>query len=153
MNLSIAEKLAQTLLKENDLVGWSLGFDRAKKRFGYCNFRERHISLSRTLTELNSTAVVRDTILHEIAHALVGPRHGHDAVWRERAKALGARASRSCGADVITPRGKYVATCRNCNLTFHAHRRSRGACKKCCEQFNAGRYTARFAFVFETPGN
>ena len=32
---------------------------------------------------------IRDTILHEIAHALVGPCHGHDAVWRQKAREIG----------------------------------------------------------------
>ena len=34
---------------------------------------------------------VRDTILHEIAHALVGPGHGHDAVWKAKCVEVGAK--------------------------------------------------------------
>lgn len=34
---------------------------------------KRQITLSRAITELNDRACVVDTILHEIAHALVGP--------------------------------------------------------------------------------
>ena len=30
---------------------------------------------------------IRDTLLHEIAHAIVGPGHAHDAVWQTRCAA------------------------------------------------------------------
>lgn len=45
-----------------------------------------------------------DTVAHEVAHALVGPAHGHDAVWRRKAVELGgsgtphARFLRSTGS-------------------------------------------------------
>ena len=32
---------------------------------------------------------VLDTILHEIAHALVGSHHKHDAVWKAKCKEIG----------------------------------------------------------------
>jgi SWI/SNF-related matrix-associated actin-dependent regulator 1 of chromatin subfamily A len=40
---------------------------------------------------LNSTEEqqFKDTILHEIAHAIVGPHHGHDEVWRGKAVEIG----------------------------------------------------------------
>lgn len=37
---------------------------------------------------------IRDTLLHEIAHALVGPNHGHDEVWRAMAVSIGAKGTR-----------------------------------------------------------
>lgn len=32
---------------------------------------------------------IRNTILHEVAHILVGPRHGHRRIWQEKAKEMG----------------------------------------------------------------
>jgi len=34
---------------------------------------------------------IRNTILHEIAHAIVGNEYGHNIVWQEKAKELGVR--------------------------------------------------------------
>jgi len=71
-----ARILAVTLMQQHGLVGWTFKFDHARRRFGCCNFTRRTISLSRPLTFLNDDAEVRDTILHEIAHALAGlPEH------------------------------------------------------------------------------
>lgn len=37
---------------------------------------------------------IKETILHEIAHAIVGPENGHNKIWKEKAKELGVRPSR-----------------------------------------------------------
>ena len=37
---------------------------------------------------------IRDTLLHEIARAIVGPGHAHDAVWRTAARRIGCTAKR-----------------------------------------------------------
>ena len=55
-----------------------VAYDSAKRRAGVCRFATQTLGLSAPLTTLHSEVEVRDTILHEIAHALVGPRHGHD---------------------------------------------------------------------------
>ena len=39
-------------------------------------------------------AEIEDTLLHEIAHALVGRRHHHDAVWRAKAREIGCTGQR-----------------------------------------------------------
>ena len=70
MELADAESLALELMRQHGLLPrWKFKFDRAIRRFGCCNEGKRLISLSARLTELNSEYEVRDTILHEIAHA------------------------------------------------------------------------------------
>ena len=98
-----ALRLARALLREHGLEEWQVTLDRAKTRAGSCRFHTRTITLSRALTELHSEAEVRETILHEIAHALVGPEHGHDAIWRAQAKKIG-----STGARCVDPRAPRV---------------------------------------------
>ena len=99
MEIEQARQLAQQLLREHGLTDWRVVFDRAKTRAGVCRFRERTVGLSWPLTQLHSAAEVRDTILHEIAHALVGPTHKHDAVWRATAARLGCSARACMPAD------------------------------------------------------
>ena len=66
-----ARRLALGLMREHRVPGdWLFEFDRSKVRFGRCHYGRKEISLSRHLVELNDEAEVRETILHEIAHAL-----------------------------------------------------------------------------------
>jgi len=75
------------------------------------------ITLSRPLTLLNPIEQVRDTILHEIAHALT-PGDGHGAKWKAACIAIGAKPVR-CFVDpeVVTPArrpARYSIGCRAC---------------------------------------
>ena len=93
MDLRTAEGMARELLAEHGLHGWSFRFDRARVRAGACHYGTRTITLSPWITAAHDPSQVRETLLHEIAHALVGPRHAHDAVWRARARSIGARTT------------------------------------------------------------
>ena len=100
MEVTRALATGRRLLREHGLHDWSIVADRAKTRAGVCRFAQRQIGLSAPLTTLHSDDEVLDTILHEIAHALVGPQHGHDAVWRAKAREIGCsgeRPSRASG--------------------------------------------------------
>jgi hypothetical protein len=65
---------------------------------------------------------VRDTILHEIAHALVGPRHGHDATWAARARAIGCSGQRCVSPDSPTAPAAWLGVCPS-GHTLERHRR------------------------------
>ncbi|MCF2707044.1 SprT-like domain-containing protein [Arcanobacterium haemolyticum] len=102
--------LARDLMDRHGLTEWNLAFDRAKRRAGQTNFSKRTISLSAPFMRLYDESRVRDVVLHEIAHALVGPRHAHDRVWQAKARQIGARPSRRI-IDGPTPPAPYVGTC------------------------------------------
>ena len=80
--------MAAMLMAEHGLEGWRVRLDHARRRAGQCDYTNRQISLSRYYVRHAEEAHIRDTILHEIAHALVGPFHGHDAVWRRKAREI-----------------------------------------------------------------
>ena len=151
MNLEDAKTLAELWIEHHNLVGWSFEFDKAQQRFGCCNFNKKRITLSRTLTALNSEAEVEDTILHEIAHALVGPRNGHNEIWRAKAIEIGCNGKRCWDSEkVISPKPKYRLFCKKCGFIFESLRRLYNrACGKCCEKFNKGRYDSRFLLKVE----
>ena len=71
---------------------WSFAYNRRKRALGFCFYEPRRIELSIHFVEHNSLEAIRDTLLHEIAHALVGPGHGHDAVWKCQCLRIGASA-------------------------------------------------------------
>lgn len=139
MELGEARTVGEELLRRHGLVGWRLVFDNAKTRAGVCRFERREIGLSRVLTPLHTAAEVRDTLLHEIAHALVGPRHGHDAVWRARALAIGCTGERCVPPTAERAPGPWSGACPRGHVTTR-HRRPEKvqSCAKCSSRFDLG---------------
>lgn len=102
MDLNEAAKLAWLYMRLHQLDHWQFRFDRATTRFGCCHHRSKIISMSRTLVCLNDKREVRDTILHEIAHALAGPKvRAHGREWREIALRIGCNGRRCYGGEVL----------------------------------------------------
>lgn len=132
MNLFYAEQLARRLMNEHRLgCQWGFRFSQAKSIFGTCDYAEQYITLSAPMTLLNSEDIVRDTILHEIAHAKAGPKSGHNRVWRAIARAIGCNGLRCCTQEVVTPPKKFEGKCPGCGKIVWSHRRTRGSCLKC----------------------
>ena len=145
MELSRASFLAINLMEKHGLTnqGWRFKFDNARRRFGVCKYRSKLICLSQHLVALNNEARVTDTILHEIAHALVGSNHGHDRVWRAKAIKIGCNGERCYNsAEVATPQSKYIAICVGCGYTHKKHRtpKKNSSCAKC----SGGKYNSTY---------
>lgn len=149
MYLGDAEKAAKQYMEQWGLHEWTFGFDNSRVRFGVCMHSRKRIQLSRYLTMLNQPVDVVDTILHEIAHALAGPRHGHDKVWRRYCNLVGAKPERCYQAHVERPERKYVGTCPGCSRTTKRHRRDRVACRTCCTTHNHGKFSEQYLFTWK----
>ena len=98
-------------LHRRELAGWGFFWDRARRRLGACWYDRQCISLSRHLLgESGCTGrEVRDTILHEIAHALAyvhGGERGHGRSWRNWCLFLGA-SPRRCASPGVTGNHRY----------------------------------------------
>jgi predicted SprT family Zn-dependent metalloprotease len=146
MDLNSAEVLALTLIEEH-CPEYSFKFDNAKKRFGQCLIGgKKSITLSRQLTELNDYVEVRDTILHEIAHAMSPVTSHHDQIWRKNAIAIGCNGQRVC--NVKTPTPKYIYECPCCHRRSNRYKKTeRTACDVCCRKFNNGKYSEAYKIV------
>lgn len=136
MDLFDARRMAVSLMREHGLAGWRLTWDRARTRAGHCRHDRHEISLSTPLTRLNGEDEVRETVLHEIAHALVGPAHGHDETWRETARRIGCTGSVTLRTERQVP-AAWVGTCP----IGHEHSRHRRparpmACAVCSPVFD-----------------
>lgn len=138
MDLFEVRRTAVELLALHGLPHWRVVFDRAKTRAGQCRFDTREISLSAPLMRLQEAPEVRETILHEIAHALVGPHHQHDEVWRRTAQRIGASGERMLRTHaVVTP--EWTGICPNGHVA-HRHRRPAKpiSCGECAPEFSIG---------------
>ena len=82
--------MARRLMDEHGLTGWTLAFVEAKRRLGDCHFRHCVIRISRTHALGGSKEQIRDTVLHEIAHAIAGREAGHGPLWKITARRIGA---------------------------------------------------------------
>jgi predicted SprT family Zn-dependent metalloprotease len=111
MTITQAREITQDLLNEHGLSGWRVGFDHAKRRAGQCNYRLQTISLSRYLLAQRSYEDTMNTITHEIAHALVGSGHGHDAVWARKHRELGGDGKRCFQSDEVDLNAPWIGTC------------------------------------------
>jgi predicted SprT family Zn-dependent metalloprotease len=116
-----ARQLALRLLAAHGLQDWSFAFNRRKRSMGMCFYERQAIELSIWFIERNAEEAIRDTLLHEIAHALVGPGHGHDEVWKQKCIAIGAQPVRCGQADM--PAGRWQARCTSCDFCYYRHRR------------------------------
>lgn len=126
-----AQKLAEELIRQH-IPHYSFCWTNSKQNFGVCNWVQREIKLSLDLTIRNDEAQVRDTILHEIAHAL-SPGHHHDRIWKGICVKIGAKPER-CYTNNVKTGAEWTAKCR-CGA---AHRKFRAPrikliCKWCKE--------------------
>ncbi|MGA8209029.1 MAG: SprT-like domain-containing protein [Nocardioidaceae bacterium] len=137
MELRAAYDEAVRLLAEHGLGQWRVELDTAKRRAGVCRFRDRVIGLSAPLARLHSESEVRDTVLHEIAHALSGPGAGHGPRWQAEARRLGCSTQRCLPADAPRVPGAWVGVCRLGHVTERHRRPDRVvACARCSSVFD-----------------
>jgi predicted SprT family Zn-dependent metalloprotease len=122
VDLRDAYAMAEYLLEVHGLDDWQVSYDNAKRRAGICKFAEQTLGLSAPLTAVHTEDDVRDTILHEIAHALVGPAHGHDATWLAMARRIGSSGERCVSPDSPTPPAAWLGACPG-GHTLERHRR------------------------------
>ena len=99
MSLTEVAARGKQLIREHEdnsglKAGWHFAFDLAPARGGSCRYSDQQITLSVTYCLKASREEIVDTILHEIAHAIVGPKHGHDATWKAAARQIGCTAER-----------------------------------------------------------
>lgn len=119
--MDAVQKTALELMARHGLQGWSFRFNRRKRAMGMCFYQQRRLELSVYLVQRNGPEEILDTLLHEIAHALVGLGHAHDAVWQQKCFEIGAQPIR-CG-QASMPEGRWKSRCGSCSRDYHRHRK------------------------------
>jgi len=119
--------------KLHGLVGWKFRFDEGKTRAGQCKYHAKVITVSRYHALRSEALNVIDTLLHEIAHALVGRGIGHGPAWVSKAIEIGCNGER-CHSLTFT-KAPYIVSCNNGCYSQPRHRAmhniSRYHCRTC----------------------
>ena len=144
-----AQTLAYNLMRQHNLYGWRLRFSNMKRTLGLCSYGKKEIALSRLYVSTGTEKEIEQTLLHEIAHALIGPRvkaHGYE--WKRLARSIGVvnpksttKTNESFNDVARTIRAartaNYVINCPNCGIIGKAQRMGRRmrygqySCRKC----------------------
>ncbi|WP_428388587.1 SprT-like domain-containing protein [Mucisphaera sp.] len=144
MELIEAERLARGLMAEHGLSDWGFRFNRRKRVLGLCCFTDRRIELSRVYVELHGREEIRETVLHEIAHAQAGAKAGHGLAWKAACLRLGI--SPRVRGDAAMPEGRWRAVCGGCGEAHHRYRKPmRGRvyyCRACGAEAGVLRFRA-----------
>ena len=86
--------LARTIMDQHGLDNWRFGWLRHPDTVGYRLHERKTLYVNQECARRCSVEVIREAILHEVAHALVGENHHHDEAWRAKALELGASGER-----------------------------------------------------------
>jgi predicted SprT family Zn-dependent metalloprotease len=158
MEMTQVLSLARNLMSSHGFGHLDLTLSNTKRALGRCFYRydfaqRKHVAhridLSRLWMSKVSEEQVRDTVLHELAHAVVGHEAGHGPVWKAAARRLGANPKRTSDLpedfilEIKQEISNYKAVCTNekCSNTYFFHRLTRnwksGAykCAKCGGSF------------------
>lgn len=148
------EKLTLTLMEEHGLYWptWGFRLTRHKLKLGRCVYNRYGggtIEISKNWLHLPYDQI-RDTILHEIAHALAGHGAKHGPAWKKVCIRIGAKPDEF--ADLRSQERvefKWTGICVNGHrIERHAlTEKGRGlACGRCCRELNEGRFSPFYLF-------
>lgn len=152
MKTTDALALARNLLAKHNLDHLPVTLSGTKNALGRCFWRGGKavkIDLSKHWVDALSYDDNRDTILHEIAHALAGPAAGHGEAWKRVCRRIGAKPNRIADLptevlkSTVKQIANYRAVCSNqtCSSEVYFHRltqrwrTNRFRCGKCKSTF------------------
>lgn len=136
MTQTEVKELAIKLMSQNNAQrnliaeGWEFRFSKRKRAIGTCSIHgdKKVIEYSIHFID-NSEEAIKDTILHEMAHALAGLKEAHNNNWKKWCIKLGANPNRTNGDKIneattknLIKVAKYTASCPNCKREFPKHK-------------------------------
>ena len=102
MNRTAAIKMYASLMWEHGLIqeGWKPKLNsRSKCRLGACHYRNKTLDISVWHVDNGTDEAIKDTMLHEIAHAIAGHRAGHGPDWQAVCRRIGAKPEQYAGEE------------------------------------------------------
>ena len=116
---------------------WTFAFDNAKRRAGLCNYTTKRISVSRYLAGRYEDDEIHQILLHEVAHAMAGPKAGHGPRWKAIGKEIGYEGKRLHDGAIAEEHASWVGHCPAGHEFFRYRAPTRvSACAKCARRFD-----------------
>lgn len=132
MRLEDARRIFREEMTKHGLISWRLEIVNLKSTAGWCRTRRWNedprqsfgtIALSIPFMEVFDEKEVRETALHEVAHALTNPKYdAHGPEWRRKARSIGSTGERTVSIHAPKVESRYTGTCPQ-NHKFAVHRR------------------------------
>lgn len=164
-SIKLVEKLANKLISKKFTItdiygnkkiysakelGYTFKWDNAKRRNGQINYGKKTISLSKLRVEANidkTSTVIKNTILHEIAHAFSYQTYGrngkgHCSKWRNIAIQIGCNGQRCTSGYDKLEKSKYTLVCNTCGKESQMHRKPK--LKRSCGQCSPKVYNEKY---------
>ena len=137
-------RAAEELIARHLDGSWSFAFDNAKRRAGACDHTRKRITVSRYLAARYDDETNRQTLLHEVAHALAGARAAHGAHWKRTALTLGYTGGTTHHGETATELAPWVGVCPAGHVAYRHRRATRAtSCARCSPAFDD-----RYLFVW-----
>lgn len=135
MKITEVLTLARNLMTQHGVGHLDLELSGTKRALGQCAYRRVGRDTTPTKIRLSKhwmghlpESQVRDTILHEIAHAIAGFDAGHGPAWKSVCRRIGANPNRTADLpqDVVMTLqqniANYKAVCTKCDNTHMFYR-------------------------------
>lgn len=143
MDTTEFQTMARNLMRDNYLHDWTFKWMTTKRLGGECNHTDKVLRFSVDWVRLNDEIFLRNLVTHEIAHALLGARHGHGPAWKRMHRSLGGDGMRCIDTasqpDAVAPAGRYTGVCAAGHM-FSAHRTLKNmwarGCSRCSKKWN-----------------
>ena len=121
--------LGAQLLIKHGLDDWKIKIVNRRTSLGETEHSSKTIELSKRFLLICSEKEFRETMLHEIAHALVGPGHGHGPVFIGKCAEIGGMPRPFSSVTIRS----YVYDCEKCGATGGHNKVLNAYCKECFE--------------------
>jgi len=136
-DLARVKHWANSLINLHLDASWTFAFDNAKTRAGLCNYTDKRISVSRYLADRYEDDEIHQVLLHEVAHAMAGPRAGHGPKWKATAAELGYEGKRLHSGAIADEFAPWVGECPAGHIHYRYRAPTRAlACGKCSRRFD-----------------
>lgn len=127
-DLAVIERHARALMTAHGVGALPFEFDNSKRRLGATHLMTigtttlpKKITISKHYALILPVEEIRNTVLHEIAHALT-PGEGHNWKWKRKAVEVGAKPER-CATPSARPAAPIEGWCPACDVKVSENHR------------------------------
>jgi len=125
--------ITRGLMDKHGLHEWNIRINRESRVAGRCIYGPKVLSFSKYLVYNDEISIFQkvNTVLHEIAHALVGFEHDHNEIWRQKAIEIGCDGNQYHFMTLRLPTNVYLCPCQQLRLSFFNKTSTKRMCTIC----------------------